>query len=433
MSTAKLILSNEFIDGSTFNTFYRYETDFDLNEYNSYLKYFTLYLSEYIYAESIDELYKKTSKVIIPSDSFSINYECTENNGHSASGSFIRNENSKDFSFTTNFDVESISNLKIKLFIADDMGNSAALNYTIPGPDDFFATVTKTDGKAQYRFYSAEGGRVSNGIKISNDKAVFYSLYYDENFDVFPTEEFYLSFQTLTGYTEMTKVPYIYDVQTSALDDLEMDSPQYTLSRGQIDKNGGPSTDLHLHIANSAEYDKVKFVVTIPHSYGDSIYEYMFDSNSEIIIPIKTSDFFGTSITVTMQGAKGFGVSNPLDLTIPKITDFELDNHLPYFTYSKGYESITVEASDGHSGVKRIMATILNSGKTFEKESDTFDIPILDNYDSYINIKFEYSGNIYTCPVYFYTGSPSSGRYDFIWPDGISKSSVAISSDPPVI
>ena len=125
-------------------------------------------------------------------DSYSINYECTGNNGHSASGSFIRNENSEDFSFTTNFDVESISNLKIKLFIADDMGNSAALNYTIPGPDDFFATVTKTDGKAQYRFYSAEGGRVSNGIKISNDKAVFFPLLYAQTFDVFPTEEFYL-------------------------------------------------------------------------------------------------------------------------------------------------------------------------------------------------------------------------------------------------
>ena len=59
------------------------------------------------------------------------------------------------------------------------------------------------------------------------------------------------------------------------------------------------------------------------------------------------------------------------------------------------------------------------------------DIPV----NSFIKVLscFEYSGNIYTCPVYFYTGSPSSGRYDFIWPDGISKSSVAISSDAAVI
>ena len=555
INTNFLKLSNG-IKAESDDLYYKYKnaTDYDAEEFDSYLRSFLLKCEGELsdVTENIFILYGDfDDRVLFPDDYFSISYSYTSKDGLQGGGIFENlSEDYECFAQKTIIDEVSLDGLQLKIYLSDDMGNSAELEYELPSKDEIFATINKSESSASYTFYS-NSGTINKCIKVWDNQAQYSSCSATRPLTILPGESYYLSICVDNIYCGISDNPYTYDVQTTSLAPLSFDTSAYTLSKMEKTVDWEDSyLNLKVNIVNKADYDAIRILVKTYQSTQNNRTFYstkvnkVLNSSEELIVPVRAEYFFGNKVDVTLQGIKGFSVTEEASFEIPAISEqsskLSLDNIIPYVSQEREYDYVLFAAIDDQSGIKNIKVTVTENGDVFESEEDTLKLPLNDYYgchfyyevsDNAGNIKkapyepFFYEGvdfisvekintnyvlstkeyregylntnsitsyvysldsdeawtfykeipssnsisleegaaggivgkrsltctgessdlpansfvkvlsKLYTGygrPLYFYTGSAGSGKYDFLWPDGNSKSSVAISSDAPV-
>ncbi len=178
---------------------------------------------------------------------------------------------------------------------------------------------------------------------------------------------------------------------------------------------------------------KTEFYMSEETGFSLEIPLYYFDKGENLFYYTAT-DKAGNSVTKNLKYQLDYsGTYSSLindSGTYQLVSDevFETDEIQNYgqnvFLYAFSDSGKWENGSDSYAKCSKASSTGENGGTIYKLNLNKFTIP----EDSFVKIITLYS-NAYSIPKVFYTGSPSSGKYDLLLANGSSKESVAIQSD----
>ncbi len=448
---SKILTDNfDFMNSTDFFSKYYTESIFDEEDFNTFIKTFNFSCNGDVtkWNERVEHLYGDDSSKIIrlPSSSFTVACEYTEKDKSTVKGDFediSAPDESDYFEFKKFFDVESISNLKVKIFIDDDMGNSAVMEYIVPDPQEVIPVVKKDGVLAQYSFYSPTGSQISQGLKFYNDKLQSFICYYEPSsgnfnpFNIGPNDSYNFSFYIGKFLTEKTQTTFTNAVDNSNLPGLTMGNPKYSLSKSESHEFNLNYLDINLDVQNKNAYDDILVKVRTQDSPGnleDSLWSgktrtYVCDVNGNLLVPVQTEFFYGGSVNVTVQGVKDLSVTNGVSFNIPKIdNDIQYDNLIPAIKYDHAYDKITISGIDLQTGIKQITATVIETGKKYTSTTGTLQVPAWDNRSNHLKIEVEDNAENLDYKTIFFS---SYSTIDFVEVEKQNSSYMLISNEYP--